>query len=98
MNSTDEQAAGTRPIDAAEANRLAQELNDQATGTHAGRIIETENREPAEDTVDSQPVDAPVQSDSRAAASSLFPSDWDGNTTIGGDAESIAVLREEQSH
>jgi hypothetical protein len=87
----EEVGESARRIDAAEANRLAQELNNQALGIDAPvHVIETENRTESE-PVGSTP--AVIEEGGRH----VFPPDIDADATVGGDPESQAVLREEES-
>jgi hypothetical protein len=93
-NTTPESA---RQIDAAEANRLAQELDDGATGANLGvNEIPTENRQPGK-TVNSTPAIIAEHSNQFVPTPEVFPPDIDGNATVGGDPESLAVLREEEN-
>jgi hypothetical protein len=86
-----EVAESARRIDADEANRMAQELNNQALGIDTPvHEIETENR------TESEPVrGTPAVIEERGR--SVFPPEIDADTTVGGDPESQAVLREEES-
>lgn len=80
-----------RRIDAHEANVLAQELNNQALGVSEPVVeVPTENRQGGE-AVDSTPGIM------ESGEASVFPPDIDGDATVGGDPESRAVLREEES-
>lgn len=95
----DEQAPpeSARRVDAAEANRMAQELNNQALGIDAPvHEIPTENRTGGED-IDGQPALMQHEANSVVNARSVFPPDVDGDVTIGGDPESQAALREEEN-
>jgi hypothetical protein len=87
---------GSRRIDAAEANRMAQEIDNEALGIDAPiREVPTENRVVG-DTVESTPAIMEGRPPG-ANAARPFPPEVDGNATIGGDAESQAVLRIEES-
>jgi hypothetical protein len=92
-----EVAESARRIDAAEANRLAQELNDQALGMDtSANEVETETRTESEQ-VGSTPGVVQDRIGGAATGKGVFPPHMDADATIGGDAESQSVLREEES-
>jgi hypothetical protein len=91
------QTSGGRRIDAAEANRLAQQFDDEALGIDAPvHEIPTENRtsygdvEGAPAILDGRRLNFP--SDARP-----FPPEIDGNITIGGTPEEQEALRLEET-
>jgi hypothetical protein len=90
-------AESARRIDAAEANRLAQELNDRALGVDtSSNEIETANRTEGE-LVGSTPGVFQDRIGGGTPGKEIFPPNIDANATFGGDPEGQGVLREEES-
>jgi hypothetical protein len=88
---------GSRRIDAAEANRMAQEFDNEALGINAPvHEIPTRNRGET-DPVEATPAIMEEAAGDSAGGQRIFPPNLDGATTIGGDPETRAALRQEES-
>jgi hypothetical protein len=88
---------GVRRINAAEANRLAQQFDNDALGIDGPvREIPTENRT-SSGNVDDEPAIMDGRPPNFPSDARPFPPDIDGNTTIGGTPEEQEALRLEET-
>jgi hypothetical protein len=95
---------GAQRIDAEGANRLAQEINDEAEGrapTGAPSEIETSEREGAGLGPSPENTAAgynPLQAEEGEGSAHLFPPNVAPDVELGGSAEERAALQEEFKH
>ncbi|MDQ2743397.1 MAG: hypothetical protein M3Z66_14045 [Chloroflexota bacterium] len=80
----------SRRIDADEANRQAQDIDNQGTGREIP-IANTETQD-----IDTSAADASSHAGRSSSGNEVYPPDVDGDTTVGGSPEEQAMLREEQ--
>jgi len=80
----------SRRIDADEANRQSQQLDNQGTGREIP-IADTETQD-----IDTSAVDASFHAGRSSSGDEVYPPDVDGDTTVGGSPEEQSILREEQ--
>lgn len=105
MEDNQDQPTGGRQLTAADANRLAQQLDDEARGVATpGDDLDggaTRVDAPSDDSAASPSPEAatagydPLEGEEREAMTGVFPPDVDPSVHLGGSAEEKAALREE---